>query len=214
MAGSQLGGPPATEGRVAHGLVAVVRGAPGRRRGRVAGRTPRAHRESGSSLLEFAVVAPILMLILLAIIDFGSIFSNQISVRQGVREGARQGAVAQFGSAAGCLNSFTGGMTPSSGMQNLMCLVKNRVGITPASSVYTKILFDPTYATNSGLVVCVLTPAKSVTGLTSQLLGSTFIETKVEMSIEQTSGAAETAGEEAPPSGSSWAWCTASGSTP
>ena len=150
---------------------------------------------------------------LFGIIDFGSIYSNQISVRQGVREGARAAAVAHFGTTT-CSNPFTVGMTPSTDMQELMCLVKNRIGITPASSVYVKIVFDPTYTANSGIIVCALTPAKSLTGLTTQMLGSTFLQTKVEMSLEQVSSQQETAGEEAPPAGASWSWCTPSGSTP
>ena len=181
---------------------------------RVAPRLLRRRDERGASLVEFAIVVPLVTMFLLGAIDFGSIFSNQISVRQGVREGARSGVVGQFGSVNTCLNTFTVGMTPSADMQELMCLVKNRVGVTPQSSVYTKVFFDSTYAINSGLIVCVLMPAKSITGFTTQLLGAKFIESKVEMSIEVISGQSEVGGEEAPPPGATWSWCTASGSTP
>ena len=155
------------------------------------------------------------MLLLFAIIDFGFVYANQISVRQGVREGARAAAVAAFGSSTSCLNPFTSGMTPSTDMQELMCTVKNRIGIS-SPSVYVKIGFDSSYAVNSGIYVCALTSARSITGVTSQLLGTGFLKTKVEMSIEQLSSTpgSEAGGEEAPPSGASWSWCTAAGSTP
>lgn len=46
-------------------------------------------KESGQSVVEFAVVLPILLLIVCAIIDFGWLFYNNISVNNCSREGAR-----------------------------------------------------------------------------------------------------------------------------
>jgi hypothetical protein len=163
-------------------------------------------------VIEFALIAPLLFLLIMGMIDFGNIYSNQISLRQGVREAARQGTVKNWGSSC-TLNAFTSGMTPSSDIQNLMCTVKNRIGITPASNLYTKVLFDPSYGLNNGLIVCAQTQAQSLSGLTSQFISGVFLKTKVEMNVEQ-AAASETAGEEAPPSGSNWNWCTPSGSTP
>ena len=168
--------------------------------------------ERGAVVLEFALVAPLLFLLIMGMIDFGNIYSNQISIRQGVREAARVGVVKNWGSSC-TLNSFTGGMTPSADIQNLMCTVKNRIGITPASNVYTKVLFDPSYGLNNGLVICAQMQAQSLSGLTTQFISGVFLKSKVEMNVEQ-AAASETAGEEAPPAGGNWNWCTASGSTP
>jgi hypothetical protein len=170
--------------------------------------------ERGSAVVEFALVLPVFALLLMAIIDFGIIFSRDIAVHQGVREGARAGVVAHFGSTTSCLNPFTPGQTPSTDMQALMCVVKNRIGVTPSSDVFVKVLFDSTYNVNAGLVVCAMTPARSATGFTSSLVGSHFLRSKVEMSIEQVSGSPELPGEEAPPSGANWSWCTAAGTSP
>lgn len=51
-----------------------------------------AHRESGQALLELALVAPIMILILASLIQFGIIFERQIGISNAVREAARRGA--------------------------------------------------------------------------------------------------------------------------
>jgi len=49
--------------------------------------------EGGQSLVEFALVLPIFLLILFAIVDFGMAFHAWITVTNSAREGARVGAV-------------------------------------------------------------------------------------------------------------------------
>jgi Flp pilus assembly protein TadG len=49
--------------------------------------------EKGQSLVEFALLLPILLLLLLGIIQFGIIFNGQITVTSAAREGARLAAV-------------------------------------------------------------------------------------------------------------------------
>jgi hypothetical protein len=74
-------------------------------------------------LVEFALISPIIMLLLFGVIEFGTVFGNTISFRQGVREGARQGVVANFGSTSTCnLHGTTGA---SSNIQNLMGRVRH-----------------------------------------------------------------------------------------
>ncbi|MCH7790392.1 MAG: pilus assembly protein [Acidobacteria bacterium] len=45
--------------------------------------------DRGVALVEFGLVAPILFLVLFAIVDFGWVFGQHLDVRHGVREGAR-----------------------------------------------------------------------------------------------------------------------------
>ena len=45
--------------------------------------------ERGAALVEFALISPLLFLILAGIIDFSMVFNNYQAVRQGVREGVR-----------------------------------------------------------------------------------------------------------------------------
>lgn len=53
------------------------------------GRTSRRRSERGASLIELALILPILALIVFGIIEFGLIFSEHQNLRQAVREGAR-----------------------------------------------------------------------------------------------------------------------------
>lgn len=50
-------------------------------------------RESGQAMVEFALVLPILLLLLCGIVDFGWIFYNQLAVNSAAREGARYASV-------------------------------------------------------------------------------------------------------------------------
>ncbi len=49
--------------------------------------------ERGQAVTEFAVILPVLLLVLFAIFQFGIIFNNYIQVTAAAREGARKGAV-------------------------------------------------------------------------------------------------------------------------
>jgi hypothetical protein len=50
-------------------------------------------KDQGASLVEFALIAPFLILLLLGIIEFGYLFGEFNDVRHGAREGARIAAV-------------------------------------------------------------------------------------------------------------------------
>lgn len=51
------------------------------------------HDERGQAVTEFAMILPVLLLVLFAIFQFGVIFNNYIQVSAAAREGARKGAV-------------------------------------------------------------------------------------------------------------------------
>jgi Flp pilus assembly protein TadG len=50
-------------------------------------------RERGANLVEFAIVMPFLLLLLLGVVEFAWLFSQNLDVRHGAREGARLAAV-------------------------------------------------------------------------------------------------------------------------
>src|SRR3954447_20281912 len=87
-------------------------------------------REEGAALVEFALILPILVLLLFGLIDFGFIYNDFIQVRQGVRDGARQGAVASFGSDSTCQGLST--VATSLQAKQLLCATRNRIGLDPS----------------------------------------------------------------------------------
>lgn len=50
-------------------------------------------RESGQSLVEFALILPVLVLILMGVFDFGRAFFAYNAISNGAREGARYGVI-------------------------------------------------------------------------------------------------------------------------
>lgn len=52
-------------------------------------------RESGQTMVEFALILPTLAILLFGVIQFGIAFNNYITVTDAVRAGARQAAVAR-----------------------------------------------------------------------------------------------------------------------
>jgi Flp pilus assembly protein TadG len=73
--------------------------------------------EQGASLIEFAILAPFLILLLFGIIEFGWLFGQYNDVRHGAREGARFAAVnagdntAIKDSVCSAMEGLTAGMT-------------------------------------------------------------------------------------------------------
>ncbi|MGH8891915.1 MAG: TadE family protein [Actinomycetes bacterium] len=152
--------------------------------------------------MEFALVVPILLLLLFGIIDYGLLFNNALSVKQGVREAARQGVVSNYGSS--CSMSFS--VAPSPNLQKLACTVVDRTSVVTGTP-YVKIKLPDGWVKGKSLVVCEMVQSSGLTGVTPMPDGG-VVTSKVEMSIEKaTTGQVESGGEQTPPAGASWSWC-------
>jgi hypothetical protein len=55
--------------------------------------------ENGSSSVEFALILPVLILLLFGIIEFGFVFNNYLAITHAAREGARLAAVGHYSEA-------------------------------------------------------------------------------------------------------------------
>lgn len=163
---------------------------------------PRPRRDRGAAAVEFALVAPVLLLIVFGIIDYGLLFNNSLSVKQGVREAARQGVVASYGDSC----SMSWATSPSTNLARLGCTVVDRTGAVTGDR-YVKIAVPDGWVKGKSLIVCEMVKTTGVTGVTPMPDGG-LVTSKVEMSIERAApGQAEAGGEQAPPTGADWSWC-------
>lgn len=167
--------------------------------------------ERGAALVEMALVLPLLLMVVFGIIEFGTTYSNYIGLRDGVRNAARSGAVGNFGQSSFC--GLEDADEASVAVQRLMCLTKRQTGLDPdevrvkimsANSTFTG---AGTFAKNDALIICAQVPTQAVTGFLGTALAGKTLRTKVAMRIER-SDIEAVAGEETPPAGQSWSWCT------
>lgn len=75
----------------------------------------RARNEHGAAAVEFALILPVLLLILIGIIEFSLAFNAQLSLNQAAREGARYMAIHNnSGDAATAAQNAAGRLEPAS----------------------------------------------------------------------------------------------------
>jgi hypothetical protein len=176
-----------------------------------------AGRERGAALVELAIAFPILMLIVFGVVEFGVVYNDYISLRDGVRQAAREGSVGNFGpsATAGAPCHLTGAESASDNVQRLMCLTKSEIGLD-STKVRVKVLsgapaFTGTgsFAKNDSLIVCAQYPVDAITGVIGKFIDGRALQSRTAFRIEK-SDIVATPGEETPPSGRDWSWCTTS----
>jgi hypothetical protein len=88
--------------------------------------------EGGQGLVEFSILVPVFMLLLLAMLEFGFLFDHLLTIRYSTREGARVGSALANGGATGC----GGGQLGNSGtVDPLVIAAATRVLTSPGSRV-------------------------------------------------------------------------------
>jgi Flp pilus assembly protein TadG len=133
-------------------------------------------RERGANLVEFAILAPLLIMLLFGIIEFAWVFAQNLDVRHGAREGARLAAV-NF--PTGVNNG--GARTPA----NLAALVGETCGRMDLDT-NASVEVDSPGAVGDPAVVTVASPADTLTGLMDWVIPSTLtLSSTVEIRIEQ-----------------------------
>jgi Flp pilus assembly protein TadG len=124
-------------------------------------------RERGVALVEFTLIMPFLLILVVGIIDFGLVFSDVIGVRQGARDGGRQASVGQFGSDTSCQLFLSGPI--SNEAKALMCLTKAQDD-APDHRTRVRIFVGdgstgPAYAVGKPIAICEQYLMKSITGV-------------------------------------------------
>jgi hypothetical protein len=149
-----------------------------------------------------AIIFPVFALLLFGFIEFGIMLSHRVELTHGVREGARQAAVANYsGGVASCASQ------PTTDAQ-LRCFTRSR---TNDSGARAAVLVPNGATIGNEIVVCASTPTASITGISRPFLPR-YQHSVVKMRIESlppNNGAVIQPGADTPPSGDSWAWCTA-----
>jgi len=169
------------------------------------------HAQRGATLVEAAIIIPVLVLILFAIIDFSWAFYQYISLRQGVREGAREAAITTLpGDSTNWTNCTlaTNNLptinrtTAGQDFRDMICYTKSRIGLGMNGSVRVQIAWSnkssnpqepqswaPTTnpALTDSLVICAQYKISSLTGALSPVLNNYVLTSKTEIRIEQPS---------------------------
>ena len=153
----------------------------------------RARGDAGASIVEFAIVLPILTLLVFGIIDFGSIFSDYHTLRSGTRDGARDAVVLNWGSTSACP-----GTTGTAPVSNVICRVKEKAGL--GNGVRVGVWTPGGWQIGATLRVCAQYPMSSTSGVTAPFVNGKALTAKVEFRIEQElpAGATFAAAQEAP----------------
>jgi Flp pilus assembly protein TadG len=187
--------------------------------------------DDGAAAVEFALVLPVLVLILFGIIDYGLYFSNSIGARSGLQSAVRQAVVDNIDPNCATPSDHSYNTTPSAEVGSPICMVKART--EPVSGeTFVKVVLptDPTDPTDPAqtrwvvgqpLLVCEVVQVKGLTGYVPLPRSGTgtngVIRDKVVMQIESHDRQDATHNdhdkdldqsvEEGSPPGD-WSWCT------
>jgi Flp pilus assembly protein TadG len=129
----------------------------------------RGPRERGAALIEFAILAPLLVALLIGIIEFGWLFSQNIDVRHGAREGARLAAT-NFGT-SGAIVTETCDRMDIAGTSAVTVQLTHGVGATIGDAATVEVIATPS----------------SITGMFGAFMPAT-LESSIEIRLEQTPG--------------------------
>jgi hypothetical protein len=166
--------------------------------------------------VEFALVAPVLFLVLFGIIDYGLWFADSITIRQAAAAGARQGSAWADGSTAPWGTATCGqwdlGTSPE--IQALGCSIVNHAQ-TLGEPVHVKIQIlnatldqsaGTTWSTPNAVRVCLLQEHDSISGFIP--LPGDMLTASTDMPIESVTGRTLTPGGQTDlPPGANWDWC-------
>jgi Flp pilus assembly protein TadG len=130
-------------------------------RSRAGHRQDREGRQRGAAAVEFALILPLLLSMLLGVIDFGMALGQSVSLQGAARESVRQGVT-----------------------QGDVIAAANRArGSLDASQLQVRFAVDTSAGAPGLMVVCLRYPQSSLTGFYSWVLGGVF-EARAVMAME------------------------------
>jgi hypothetical protein len=136
--------------------------------------------QSGLALIEFALVAPVLVLLVFGTIEFGFAFNNNLELRSASREGARLGAVNN-----GCTTDPICG-TADAQRDQLIAATRSRAqGLAGPQEIRISVSRSGALVGTDSVVVCLNYTLRSQTGLFTPVLDNTVLRSKAVMRLEQ-----------------------------
>ena len=115
----------------------------------------RRNTDRGQAVVEFAVILPVLLLILFAILQFGVVFNNYIQVTAAAREGARKASVSRSlgtASAESAATTAAKDAAPGLNQSNITVSFPNSPSFAQGSDVSVQVTY-PYSISIIGLVV-------------------------------------------------------------
>jgi len=157
--------------------------------------------------VEFALVMPILALLLFGMVEFGLNVNDYEAIRQGVRDASRQAVVADYGTNTAGINCVPAAATQAANSAAVQCTTRKAAG-SPGLAV--KVVYtDLNGATDFSVdrvKVCAIVKAKSVTGLLKPFLNGVYLKSSVEMRAEKNLTLSPSV-QDNDPSNQNWSWC-------
>jgi Flp pilus assembly protein TadG len=155
-------------------------------------------RDRGAAAVEFALVVPLLLLLVIGILNYGLFFFDSVSLRQGAREAARQAVVQLYGTS--CTTGTVGA--------KIACSAKASSNIVSGSPAVYIPAVTGGWAQGNQLLVCMQTQEQGMGFV--PLPANGILRTKTYMSIEVGSPSVNPSySSDAAPTGSDWtSWCS------
>lgn len=151
--------------------------------------------ECGVTLIEVAIVLPLLLLFIFGAIEWGMVRQQQHALSSGVREGARRAVVAEWGTDASCTASG-----PWAGTVRTVCATKAAIN-EDGATVFVKV--SDHYRVGENVTVCAQRPTDTITGVMEPFIGGKTLRSETTMRIEELgNGGLNTGGD-----GGDWSWC-------
>ena len=133
-------------------------------------------RDHGAAAVEFALVVPILIFLLLGIVDYGLYFTNALAVRAGVSEAARQISVGNF--AESCEDFGAGSHT------QLVAKVQSCISPVGAEIDDISVDYPNPWTVGENVTVCAIVEVTGLTGFTPRPNGG-LVAAQVSLPIQQ-----------------------------
>ena len=183
----------------------------------------RTNREVGVTVVEFAVIAPLFLLLVFGTIDFSMTMFNLNSAHFGTKAQTRLTSSANWGDDASCdlhvdQSSIAGNAaSPAAGLRALsevMCATKSKMKI---ANNRTRVMVrfenpdDPTAMVKGhvgrSVVICTMTSTQSATGMFRRLFDNRYIMASARSRIEEDISGLLSTGSETPFTGKDWGFC-------